>query len=152
MPNYSLTTHWKIPAPIESVWLAMLDTEQWPTWWRYVKQVKEIKSGNSFGINSIRRYFWKTRLPYQLILDLEVTQLAPYESINVKVNGDLEGNGYCKLSTDQQSTSILFIWNVKTCKYWMNRFPIISQPIFIWNHQQVMKQGEKSLIQRLSYD
>ncbi len=152
MPNFSLNTIWKIPAPIETVWLAMLDTEQWPNWWKYVKKVEEIKPGDSFGVNSIRRYYWKTRLPYQLIMDLKVTQLVPYQSIGVSVSGDLKGKGYCKLSTDQDKTSIYFAWDVKTCKQWMNHLPAISHPVFVWNHTQVMKQGEKSLIQRLSYD
>jgi len=152
MPNFSLTTQWNIPAPIETVWLAMIDTEQWPNWWKYIKKVEEIKAGDQFGINSIKQYLWKTSLPYQLILNLEVTRLEPYQLISVNVSGDLEGKGYCKFSVQPQHTSIFFVWNVQTCKHWMDYFPAISYPIFVWNHTQVMKQGEKCLIQRLSYD
>lgn len=150
MPSFSLTTKWEIPAAIENVWFAILDTEQWPNWWQFVRKVEQITPGDSTGINSIHRYFWKTYLPYQLIFELKVTQLIPYQLIAVNVSGDLTGNGSCMFSVNNQSTSILFDWNVKTCKHWMNHFPTIWKPIFAWNHQQVMNRGETSLISRLS--
>ena len=149
MTNFSLITAWNIPAPLETVWNTVLKTEAWPSWWKYVKSVEELQPGNKSGINNIRRYTWKTCLPYQLTLDLCVTRLEPYHIIETDVSGDLAGEGRCQLSTHQGYTKVRYEWNVHTCKPWMNWLSPIARTVFEWNHHQVMKNGENSLIQYL---
>ena len=152
MPQFSLTTVWTIPAPIEKVWLCLLDTENWTTWWHYVVSVEELNRGEPSGLNNTRRYLWRTCLPYHLSLDLRVTQLQATHFVSVAVSGDLQGVGYCRLlaNPDTASTQVEFNWQVKTCKPWMNYFTRWTQPIFVWNHTKVMQSGEQSLIRYLA--
>lgn len=152
MPKFSLTTTWLIPAPIEAVWSCLIDTETWPTWWKYVEAVEETTSGEASGLNNIRKYHWRTCLPYYLILDLRVTCIQPKYLVSVEVSGDLRGDGCCRLSFQpgKSQTQVVFYWNVQTCKPWMNWFPRLTRPIFIWNHERVMKQGEQDLIRHLA--
>ena len=49
-----------------------------------------------------------------------------------------------------QNTQIQFEWNVQTTKPWMTMIANVAQPIFKWNHRQVMCSGEQSLIRRLN--
>ena len=151
MPQFSLTTTWTIPAPIEKVWLCLLDTENWTVWWDYVVNVEETSRGELSGLNNTRRYLWRTCLPYTLLLDLRVTQLQAYQRVSVEVSGDLQGQGCCQLSSvDVAITQIEFNWNVATCKPWMNHFTWLTRPIFVWNHTKVMQCGEQSLIRYLT--
>ena len=150
MTDFSLFTTWHIPAPIESVWPCLVHTETWPSWWKYVKSVEEMESGAPTGVFNKRRFRWRTRLPYHLNLDLTVTQIIPYRRITVAVQGDLSGTGRCRVSADSERTTVEFHWQVKTCKPWMDRISLISRPLFEWNHTQVMKQGELSLVKYLS--
>lgn len=152
MPDFSLKTNWIIPAPVEKVWLCLVDTESWPSWWSYVASVEENSAGKVSGINNVRRYHWRTSLPYHLLLDLRVIQIQPCNYVEVEVTGDLIGHGSCRLSYQPQMsyTDIQFNWNVRTCKPWMSWLAPLTRPVFIWNHSQVMKQGEQGLIKRLS--
>jgi hypothetical protein len=151
-PEFSLSTTWSIPAPLELVWLALVNTQKWPSWWKYVASVNELSPGSPNGINNIRQYHWCTCLPYNLLLNLHVIDVQPFRHLAVEVSGDLEGNGSCDIAWDSatESTNIEFLWRVQPCKDWMKSFTIVAKPIFTWNHNQVMKRGEQGLIQHLS--
>lgn len=148
MPQFSLTTTWLIPAPVEAVWSCLIDTQAWPSWWKYVVAVEEMAAGDSSGINNIRQYYWRTCLPYSLMLNLCVTQIQAPHLVVVEVKGDLKGNGSCRLSpiAAADHTRVEFNWEVQTCKPWMNWFSTLTRPVFAWNHAQVMRLGEQGLI------
>jgi len=152
MPQFSLTTTWLIPAPVEAVWSCLIDTQTWPSWWKYVVAVEEMAAGDSSGIDNIRRYCWRTCLPYSLMLNIRVTQIQPNHLVVVEVKGDLHGNGNCRLSSlpDADHTRVEFDWNVQTCKPWMNWFTTLTRQVFIWNHARVMKHGEQGLIRYIN--
>lgn len=152
LTDFHLTSTWTIPASVETVWERLVDTETWPSWWTYVVSVEQIAAGDASGINNIRVYHWRTCLPYHLLLTIQVTEIQPFHHINVDVTGDLQGTGCCQLSFDPiiELTQVKFRWHVKTCKPWMNKFTALTRPIFKWNHAQVMKCGEQSLIRSLS--
>jgi uncharacterized protein YndB with AHSA1/START domain len=149
MPQFSLTTTWLIPAPVEAVWSCLIDSKTWPYWWKYLDAVEEMTDGDTSGINNIRRYYWRTSLPYTLMLDLRVTQIQAPHLIAVEVKGDFHGNGICRLSSIPAAdhTRVEFNWDVQTCKPWMNWFTPVTRPVFAWNHARVMRLGEQGLIQ-----
>jgi hypothetical protein len=151
MPDFALTTIWTIPAPIEAVWWCLLDTENWTTWWSYVVSVERIDNSASSKFNHTRRYLWHTCLPYVLSLDLRVTKLQTYQCISVAVSGDLQGYGDCQfIAVNNVCTQIEFHWYVTACKPWMNRLTWLAHPVFVWNHDKVMRQGERGLIRYLA--
>lgn len=147
-----MITTWSIPAPLDIVWLHLIDTEKWPQWWRYVATVKEIATGNANGIGNIRQYVWRTCLPYQLLLTLRVIEVKPFRYLAVEVSGDLQGNGMCDVAWNaaKANTEITFHWLVNPTKPWMMQSTAVLKPVFTWNHNRVMKTGEQGLIQYLS--
>jgi hypothetical protein len=145
MPDFALNTVWNIPAPIETVWRCLLDTDNWITWWPYVAKVDKI------AINNGRRYLWRTCLPYTLSLELHINTLETYQFIAAKVSGDLQGCGDCQfVAINNNCTKIEFHWYVTACKPWMNRLTWLARPVFVWNHDKVMRQGERGLIRYLA--
>lgn len=152
MPDFSLTTRWLIPAPVDKVWECLVATENWPVWWEYVAMVDETARGNSMGVNNVRRYLWRTCLPYDLAIDLRVTQIQPYRFITAEVTGDLTGNGNCAITYQEieAATELTFTWNVSLTKSWMKLIGGVAKPLFVWNHEKVMKNGEEGLIRHLS--
>lgn len=118
MPEFFLTTTWRIPASLEAVWSCLIHTENWPSWWKYVAGVDEISAGEPNGLNNIRHYVWRTALPYLLAMNLRVIELKPRRSIAVKVSGDLRGKGVCRFAcrTAPIETEVCFYWHVHTCK------------------------------------
>ncbi|MGR9072593.1 MAG: SRPBCC family protein [Gammaproteobacteria bacterium] len=150
MIRFYLKTEWKIPFPLQITWDAIMQTEEWPRWWKYVKKVEVLEPGEASGLNSVTRFHWTTRLPYRLTLDLKLTRIETRRLLETAVTGDLTGRGRCVLTAQPDYTAVLFIWEVSPCRSWMNFFSPVARTAFEWNHRQVMLEGEKSLIRRLS--
>ncbi|MEC4746942.1 polyketide cyclase / dehydrase and lipid transport [Methylomicrobium sp. Wu6] len=151
--DFSLTTRWLIPAPVEQVWCCLIATERWPSWWRYVARVEETAAGNATsGVDNVRRYLWRTCLPYDLAIDLRVTKMRTYHYLAVQVTGDLIGSGNCSMTyrENEAATELIFVWNVSLVKAWMKLVAGVARPLFVWNHSRVMKSGEQGLIRHLA--
>lgn len=148
--DYRFVTIWHIEAPLEVVCEAIYDSLSWPQWWRSVEKVEELSSGDSGGVGSMRRYFWRGRLPYRLTFDICVSHLEPLARIEGVASGDVEGRGLWTFSVDGNVTVVRFEWQVRTTPVWMNWLAPLARPFFKWNHDTSMRQGGAALAHRLN--
>ena len=151
---YRFVTRWPIHAPIEAVWDALDHSERWPQWWRGLERVEEREPGNAQQVGCVRRFTWKGRLPYALVVDMRVTRVERPCLLESVASGELEGLGRWSLSEENGSTVARYDWNVRTAKRWMNRLAPLARPLFAWNHDVIMRWGEqglKALLERSTY-
>lgn len=146
---YDITTVWRLDAPRQRIWDALIAADQWPVWWRYVKLVELLHPGEDGGLSSIRRLTWSSKLPYRLCFEVRIRALAENHWIEADVSGDLKGTGKWLLSDFEDSTLVTYQWTVSTQKAWMNMLAPVLAPVFIWNHNQVMNEGAKGLARYL---
>jgi uncharacterized protein YndB with AHSA1/START domain len=149
MRQYSLLTQWHLDSPIERIWEALVNPEEWPRWWRYVKEVVELEKGDAQGVGALRRYTWSSRLPYRLSFEMRTTALTRPTFIEGIATGDLNGSGRWQLSELGKTTRVKYAWTVSTAKGWMNLLAPILAPVFAWNHDEVMREGGRGLAQHL---
>ena len=143
--DYAFVTEWRFDAPIEAVWEAVRDSERWPSWWRSVRAVERVRPGDGTGIGEVRRYTWKGRLPYTLTFEMRTTRVeAPFVLEGI-ATGELEGEGRWTLARDGAGTFVRYDWNIRTTRAWMRLFGPILRPAFAWNHDAVMRDGERGL-------
>ena len=148
--RYEFVTRWEIPAPVEAVWLALFDPEQWPNWWRGVEKVETIREGiDPLGTGAVRRYTWKSRLPYRLTFTMETTLIHEFSRIEGVATGELVGSGCWHFSQSRGVTHVRYDWNVTANKWWMIWMAPIAKPIFEWNHDVAMDWGRQGLLKRL---
>lgn len=149
MKTYEFVTIWRVQAPIERVWDEIYHSEDWPTWWRGVEQVVEVQKGDDLGVGSIRRYTWKSKLPYRLSFTMRAVRVEPPLLLEGRASGELEGRGLWQLSSEGRETVARYDWQVLTNKRWMNLLAPIARPVFQWNHDVVMSWGARGLADRL---
>ena len=149
MPAYEFITVWRVKAPLDRVWNEIYYSERWPEWWRGVEEVTELKKGDDLGVGSIRRYTWKSMLPYRLTFETETVRVEPMSVIEGIARGELDGRGIWNISTDGEYTTARYDWQVDTTKGWMNLIAPLARPLFKWNHDIVMGRGAKGLAKRL---
>ena len=149
MATYSFVTTWRLDAPIEKVWEALYDSERWPSWWKGVEKVVELKKGGENGIGSIRRYTWKSKLPYRLTFDMRLTKNEKPFKLEGAAQGELMGTGRWELGQDGPVTTARYYWDVSTTRRWMNLLTPIARPLFKWNHDVVMAQGGEGIARLL---
>lgn len=149
MKTYEFVTVWRANAPLESVWNEIYHSELWPGWWKGVESVEEVRKGDEKGVGSIRRYTWKSKLPYRLSFDMETVRVEPPLVLEGIATGELDGRGLWQLSTEGSDTVARYDWKVHTTKQWMNLLAPLARPVFKWNHNVVMSWGAEGLASRL---
>ena len=149
MPAYEFITVWRVKAPLYRVWNEIYYSEKWPEWWRGVEEVTELIKGDDLGVGSIRRYTWKSMLPYRLTFETETVRVEPMSVIEGIARGELDGRGIWNISTDGEYTTARYDWQVDTTKGWMNLIAPLARPLFKWNHDIVMGRGANGLAKKL---
>jgi uncharacterized protein YndB with AHSA1/START domain len=56
MADYEFITILKVKAPQQKVWDLILNSEQWPNWWRGVEKVEKLKEGHDNHVGALFRY------------------------------------------------------------------------------------------------
>jgi uncharacterized protein YndB with AHSA1/START domain len=149
MTTFSFTTVWKIEAPLDPVWDALLRMEDWPKWWRGVDEVDVLKRGDANRIGFTSRQVWKSRLPYKLKFEGSITRIVPKSRIEITSGGELAGSGLMRFANDGKLTTFQYDWDVSTTKQWMNIVAPIAKPFFSWNHDVIMNWGAEGLAKKL---
>lgn len=144
MAEYHFVSTWQIQAPIERVWEEIYHAERWPAWWKYVTGVDELEPGAADGVGKRMRLLFRTRLPYTLGFDLQVTRVQPPSGLEARATGELDGTGRWTLTSADGGTLVRYDWDVRTTRRWMNLLAPAARPVFRWNHDELMREGERA--------
>ncbi|MEI7925556.1 MAG: SRPBCC family protein [Chloroflexota bacterium] len=149
MKQYHFVTNWNVEAPIERVFEVILDSLAWPEWWHGVTHVEAVTPGDADGVGDVRRYTFRSVLPYALTFDVRSTLVDPPGRLFGDASGQLVGRGRWFLVPTAEGTSIRYEWDVSTTEWWMNLAGPIAGAVFSWNHDVIMRWGEQGLRARL---
>jgi hypothetical protein len=147
--HVDLVSHWRIDAPVDRVWAALTDPETWPRWWPCVRSVRLLKVGRADGVGSVRRIEWATRLPCDLVVEVEAIESVRHERLRGRSRGQLPGDGLWLLRSDGASTEVTYVWRVELAQTWMRWLALLLAPVFRWTHRGVMRAGGLGLARHL---
>jgi hypothetical protein len=150
MADYAFVTTWRLRAPVERVWDAILDYQSWPHWWPAIESARQIAPGDAEGLGEIAEITFRTRLPYRVRFMITTTNVRQHQELDGRAVGELEGTGRWRLSSEGDVTHVQYFWNVRTTRWWMNMLAPVARPAFAWNHDQVMKSGRTGLARMLN--
>ena len=148
MAGYRFLTTWILAAAREPVWDAIYEIERWPSWWRGVRQVQKLESGDGDGVGSLYRHQWRSVVPYPVRFETRITKIERPHLIEAEADGELAGMGRWRFFGDRE-TAVTYEWDVRTTRAWMNLAAPVARPIFRWNHNVVMHQGGEGLAKLL---
>jgi hypothetical protein len=111
-----------------------------------------LKPGTGPGLGAVRRYTWKSRLPYRLSFNMETTRIEDHRLIEGHATGELAGRGCWSLDHADGVTRVEYVWEVATTKLWMRVLSPVARPVFAWNHDVVMDWGREGLMKRLGVE
>lgn len=149
MADYAFSTAWRLVAPREDVFAALHDSERWPEWWRGLERVVKLEDGDEEGRGSLGRYTWRSLVGYRIEFDVRITAVERPRLLEGRAVGELTGSGSWRLYDDGDETTVLFEWHVRTTRRWMNALAPVARPLFRWNHDWIMRQGERGLARRV---
>ncbi|HEU4980436.1 MAG TPA: SRPBCC family protein [Solirubrobacterales bacterium] len=149
MAEYEFLTTWLLEAERDRVWDAIYESELWPEWWRGVVETERLADGDENGVGQVGRYVWKSKLPYKLEFQMRTTRVERPHLLEGEANGELAGTGRWRLFEQDGITAVVYEWNVRTTRAWMNLLSPIARPIFAVNHDYVMRNGGRGLARLL---
>jgi hypothetical protein len=147
--TYEFLTTWLLDSRREPVWEAIYDSEAWPRWWRGVTRAERLAAGDQHGIGQRGRYVWRSAIPYPVEFEIETTRVERPHLLEGTATGGLEGVGRWRLYEEDGATAVIYEWNVRTTKRWMNAIAPVARPVFEWNHDWVMRNGGIGLAKHL---
>lgn len=147
--EYRLLTVWRIEAPLDAVYAAVRDSLRWPEWWPGALAVAELAAGDAAGLDSVRRYRWRAALPYRLDFTARTTRVEVPYFVEASIAGDLEGRGSWRFARAGAFTVVRHEWRVRTTRRWMNLCGALARPLFVRNHERIMRRGAEALARRI---
>jgi hypothetical protein len=100
-------------------------------------------------VGQLARYTWRSKLPYELEFEMRTTRVERPHALEGEASGELAGTGRWRLFEGNGATAVLYEWNVRTTRPWMNLLAPVARPIFAWNHDYVMRNGAEGLARLL---
>ena len=149
MAAYRFLTTWLLEAPREPVFDAIHDQERWPEWWRGVELAEEVRPGAESGIGTVSRLVWRSWIPYRVEFEVTTTRVERPHLMEGQAVGELTGIGRWRLFEEDGVTAVLYEWNVRTTRAWMNLVAPAARPVFEWNHDWVMTRGGEGIAELL---
>lgn len=144
--EYHFITHWRIEGDIARVYEVLHDPLGYPDWWKglYLR-VTELKPGDEQRVNQIVGFEMRGWLPYTLRWQLRCIETNKPYGFSSDSSGDFVGRGVWTFKQDGPIVDIRFGWNIRAEKPFLRYFSFLLKPLFIANHNWVMKKWEESL-------
>ncbi|KUN76932.1 SRPBCC family protein [Streptomyces griseoruber] len=141
--HYRFLSRWALPAPPAVVYAALERAEDYPRWWRQVREVNRLD--DTTGIIRIR-----SLLPHDITFTARETRRDPTAGVlEIAMSGDIEGWARWTLTADGPGTLARYEQVVEVRKPLLRRFAVPGRPLFRANHRLMMRAGRRGLAARL---
>ncbi|MDI3386785.1 SRPBCC family protein [Streptomyces sp. B-S-A8] len=141
--HYRFRSVWNVPARAEAVFAVLENAEEYPLWWRQVREVVQVDERSG-------RARFRSALPYDLNVTLHERRHDPAAGVlEVGMSGDLDGWARWTLTPAGGGTRVLYEQEVDVRRPLMRKFAVPGRPVFLLNHALMMRSGRRGLIGHL---
>jgi uncharacterized protein YndB with AHSA1/START domain len=135
---------WTVSATPQRVYDVLADVESYPQWWPQVRRARRL--GESSGELTCR-----SLLPYDVVFRM-FQELEDPESLvlRARMEGDLSGTSQWTITADGDGSVAVFDENVEVGKGMLRAAGRLFRPALKFNHDLMMRAGEKGLRAHLS--
>jgi hypothetical protein len=142
--RYRFRSRWRLPAAPALVYTALERVEDYPRWWRQVREVNRIDDAT--GVVRIRSF-----LPYDVTFTVRETRRDPVAGIlETTLSGDIDGWARWTVSADGTGSLARYEQEVDVSKPLLRRFAVPGRPVFRANHWLMMRAGRRGLAGHLT--
>jgi uncharacterized protein YndB with AHSA1/START domain len=141
--HYRFRTLWSLPAPPDAVYATLERAEDYPRWWRQVREVTRLD--DTTGVVRIRSF-----LPYDMTVTAREVRRDPAAGVlEIALSGDMEGWACWTLTPEGARTLVRYDQVVDVRKPLLRRLALPCRPAFRANHRLMMRAGARGLARHL---
>jgi hypothetical protein len=139
--RYVFHTVWQLPAAPDDIYAALRDVATYPDWWPQVRSVRQLDEVTG-------ELCCRSLLPYDLVFVVTREVEDPVGRIlQARQTGDLDGTSRWTIGADGTAT---FDEDVTVHKRLVRAAGVIARPALRFNHDRMMRDGERGLREYLS--
>src|SRR5690242_19968464 len=137
--RYRFRSLWALPAPPAAVYAVLERPEEYPRWWRQVREVTRLD--DTTGVVRVR-----SLLPYDLTFTVREVRRDPAAGIlEVELSGDVDGWARWTVTAAESGTLARYDQVVDVRKPLLRRLAVPGRPVFRANHRLMMRAGRRGL-------
>lgn len=145
--RYHFLSEFDLSSDREAVWAALMASEEWPSWWRWLKRIDVVRAATSEdGVGAVYRNHISSPTGYSFTFESETVAVDRLRRLDLALTGEIEGRIRYLLSEGPSGgTHVAYAQLVETPKWWMNLLAPIARPGFTWNHDKLMTDYGRGL-------
>jgi uncharacterized protein YndB with AHSA1/START domain len=144
MTTYVFRSEWHLPAVPEVVYGVLSDVESYPRWWPQVRRTRRIDDLSG-------ELTCRSLLPYDVVFRMHREVEDPDSRVlRARMEGDLSGTSQWTITPDGEGSVAVFDENVQVGKGMLRAAGRLLRPVLRFNHDLMMRAGEKGLRAHLS--
>ncbi len=142
--SYVFHTTWHFDHDADAVYAALADVATYPSWWPQVRAARQLDD----GVGELR---CRSLLPYDLtfVMHREVED-AEQRVLAARLEGDLTGTSRWTVTPEGTGCAAVFDEDVEVGKGAIRAAGRLARPALRFNHDLMMRSGEKGLRRRLA--
>jgi hypothetical protein len=147
--RYTFRNVFVLAATPGAVTAAVLAPEPWLAGLGHVRELERLATGHDGRGPRYRVTVAAALPPYRLRWELEAVRVVPGRTLDWCAAGDLEGEGSWQLTATDVGTEVVSTARLHTTRWWMNLLAPVARPLFVRNHDLVMRAGVDALARHL---
>jgi uncharacterized protein YndB with AHSA1/START domain len=130
---------WALPAPPDRVYAVLADVERYPRWWPQVRRARRLDEISG-------ELTCRSLLPYDLVFVMHQELQDPDSLVlRARMDGDLNGTSQWTITADGDGSQAIFDEDVSVGSGAMRAAGRLFRPALKFNHDLMMRAGEKGL-------
>lgn len=139
MGSYVFRSEWRLPAGPDDVYAVLADVETYPTWWPQVRRTRRIDDVSGEVV-------CRSLLPYDVTFVMHRDLEDPAARVlRARMEGDLTGTSQWTITADGSGALAVFDEDVAVGKAMLRAAGRVLRPALRFNHDLMMRAGEKGL-------
>ncbi|MER5212841.1 SRPBCC family protein [Streptomyces sp. NPDC002838] len=141
--HYRFRSLWSLPARPAAVYDALERAEDYPCWWRQVREMNQID--DTSGVVTIR-----SLLPYDMTFVAREVRRDPVAgTLEIAMSGDIDGWARWTVTARGSGSLARYDQVVDVNKPLLRRLAVPGRPVFRANHWLMMRAGRRGLAAHL---
>jgi ribosome-associated toxin RatA of RatAB toxin-antitoxin module len=144
--SFRFRTQWRLEHDADAVYAVLADVAAYPSWWPQVRSTREIAD----GVGELR---CRSLLPYDLTFVMHRILEDPARHVlEARLEGDLYGTSRWTVTPAGTGCAAVFDEDVDVRGTLLRAAGRVARPALRFNHDLMMRAGEKGLRRRLAGD
>ena len=142
--HYLFRSEWRLAAGPDRVYAMLADVATYPSWWPQVRGARHLDALSG----ELR---CRSLLPYDLVFVIRrEVEDANRRILRATLDGDLAGSSQWTITADGAGSIAVFDEDVVVRKALLKRAGFLVRPVLRFNHDRMMRSGERGLRKHLS--